>query len=113
MKIKTFDRKPVKVQVPEWADEDGFCDVWLKPLSGSELIAYCQSVGDHKIKNIRMELLLALSLVDEQGKPLFADVEEGESLLRRADPFVVAKLYSEAVEVSGLGEKAGEEAKKA
>lgn len=113
MKIKKFDRTPVKIEVPEWAEDDGSGGVaWLKPLCGSELVTYLQAVsGNHQ--NIRMELLLAICLVDESGKRLFADLAEGEEVLQGADPIVVTRLYSQAVEVSGLGEKGTEEAKKA
>lgn len=101
--LEAKDIETKEVEVPEWGGS-----VLVKGLGGAQRNAYEQSLIKGQGKNAKMNLdnamakLVALTVVDEKGKPLFsqADVEA----LGRKSGKALARVYAVASELSGLTE---------
>jgi hypothetical protein len=57
-------------------------------------------------------LIVAVTLCRPDGEPLFDDLEEGFKRTRAIDGDVLTEMYGHALRVTGLGERALEEAEK-
>ena len=94
------------VHVPEWGGS-----VIVQGMTAGQRDAFEASVAnleaDQKLANIRAKLV-ALSVVDEEGQPLFtmADVEE----LSQKSATAMDRIVGVAQQLSGLGAKAIEDA---
>ena len=83
------------LDVPEWPDADGNpTRVWFRPSLNlrqqQKILAL--SAQDKAAAAIAMPLILRA--LDEDGKPLFRQIELGE-IMRGVDPDVVARIVSE------------------
>jgi hypothetical protein len=104
------DVKYEDVLVPEWGPDKG---VRLKSLTGTERDNFEASSIIQKGSNARMNLvnmrarLLALCIVDANGKRMFADVEVNKLGQRNAN--VLERLFTKAQEMNGMTDKDVEE----
>ena len=95
--LSKFDRKPRKVDVPEWGGQ-----VHIAEISASDAESFFG-----KDKDFRMAGFLALCLVDEEGNRLFTDAQiEG---LGKKSAKVIRRLVEEAQDVNGFGGDAGKD----
>lgn len=107
--IAADDRETREVDVPEWGGT-----VKIRALSGWERDNYEKSImkfqGDRAVPDMANATakLLARCIVDDKGERLFTDKEIGD--LGRKSSQVMSRLYDVAAELSGLTEKAAEDA---
>lgn len=100
---KVEDLKTETVTVKEWD-----ADVILRTMSGREREAweydmYKRSNGGKnwdKLKGLKIDLL-ALTIVDENGKPIFND-DEGKEILGGKSPAVLDRLFEKSQKLNGL-----------
>lgn len=99
--LKVDDRQTRTVEVPEWGGA-----VLVRALSGAERDRYEQSLWEGKGANRRLNWtnarakLVAMSVVDEEGKPLFTqrDVEA----LGAKSAAALDRIFAVAQELSGV-----------
>jgi hypothetical protein len=91
--IHTRRRDVVTVQVPEWDGEVGIRRLDAVDLERTGMMSGVQP-DDVAIK------VLAASLCDADGEPLFGEADVRE--LEKADAVVVLKLFAECARVNGL-----------
>ncbi len=109
--LATDDATYEEVEIPNWGT------VRVRNLSGAgrdiymkHLLEY-QADGSQRIKSDDSEArLLALTLVDEEGKLWFPKVEEGVKALRQKSVGSLQKAFTAAMKLSGLEEEDMEEA---
>lgn len=108
--LEADDRKTESVDVPEWGGE-----VLVRALSGTERDSYEQSLvqlrkgGDAvpKLDNLRAKLV-ARTVVDEEGNLLFR--REDVNALGQKSAVALERVYNKAIELSGMGDSADEDA---
>jgi hypothetical protein len=93
------DRKPVKVEVPEWGG-----DVYLRVMTVADQVALSEDV---KPAEMPVQVLLHC-LVDETGTRLLEE-EDAEALAEEDFPLVL-RLFGAAAKLNGLTSKELEEA---
>lgn len=105
--LATDDAQYREVDVPGWGT------VRIRSLSGAGRDTYMKAIlqwqedGTSRVKTADAEAhLLALTLVDEEGKPWFSNVEEGVKVLREKNAASLQKAFFVAMELSGLQEEA-------
>ncbi len=97
-----------QVHVPEWGG-----DVLVRALTGAERDAFEQSIVDQRGKDTRMNLrnirakLVALTVVDGDGKRLFSDADA--KLLGQKSASALDKIFEVAQRLSGLRDEDVEE----
>lgn len=107
------DRKTKTVDVPEWGGQ-----VFVRSLTASERDTYEVGVAEdrkqrqdnplHKV-NMRARLA-ALTVCDEKGQRLFADIDAVE--LAKKNASVVDRIFDAAIELNAMGATAREVATK-
>jgi hypothetical protein len=100
-----------EVEVPHWGI------VRVRSLSGAGRDQYLRHAFDKTAEGSLVPKtedaearLLALTLVDEEGKPWFQDVEEGVRVLREKNAGSLQKAYFAALKLNSLAEGDLEEA---
>jgi hypothetical protein len=89
------------VSVPEWGGE-----VYVRALTGAERDAFEQSIVEQKGKSTKMNLqnmrakLVALTVVDEEGKRVFSDADA--KLLGQKSALALNRVFEVAQKLSGL-----------
>lgn len=89
------------VTVPEWGGE-----VYVRALTGAERDAFEQSIVEQKGKSTKMNLqnmrakLVALTVVDEEGKRVFSDADA--KLLGQKSALALNRVFEVAQKLSGL-----------
>jgi hypothetical protein len=89
------------VPVPEWNGE-----VYIKTLLGTERDQFEDAISDKKTRRTQ-EMLLVMTLCDENGKRLFDD-KDVEALAEKSS-LVTARLFEKAWDLNGFSAKAGEQ----
>ena len=90
--------------------DDGLDAIWLKPMTSQQRADFEVSiVGDGKKRNMQnlYARYVALSWVDEKGKPMGTPEEVGQL---RAD--FIAELFAKVQDLNGVSKEAQEEAGK-
>ena len=101
--LRASDLRTIRHYVAEWQGE-----VIIRSLSGTERDAFEQSLLDTKAKSTRVNLrnararLVALAVVDEEGKRLFSDFDV-EALGLKSGA-ALDGIYEKAAALSGIGE---------
>ena len=99
--LQAQDLPTERVVVPEWNGE-----VLVRALTGAERDAFEQSIVEQRGKSTRMNLqnlrakLVALTVVDEEGKRLFSD--EDAKLLGQKSAAALNRIFEVAQRLSGL-----------
>lgn len=99
--LQAQDLPTEDVEVPEWGGT-----VRVRALTGAERDAFEQSVVEMRGKSTRMNLknirakLVALTVVDEDGKRVFSD--EDAELLGRKSAAALNRVFEVAQRLSGL-----------
>jgi len=99
--LQIQDLPTERVFVPEWQGE-----VIVRALTGAERDAFEQSIVEQRGKSTRMNLknirakLVALTVVDEDGKRVFSD--EDAELLGRKSAAALNRVFEVAQRLSGL-----------
>lgn len=94
--LQADDLKKEKVEVPEWGGA-----VFVTTLTGSarELLE-AEMYSDKPDKNVRA-LFCALSIVDEQGEPLFTKADVGR--LSKKNWRALDRVFDKARELNAIG----------
>lgn len=91
------DLKPVEVEVPEWGGS-----VFIRPISAAESLQFIADNERNKDKGDSAVRLMVLSVVDEDGNPLFT---EGDLPKVREKSFrAIMRIQKEALKLNGLGD---------
>lgn len=99
--LQAQDLPTERVVVPEWNGE-----VLVRALTGAERDTFEQSIVEQRGKSTRMNLqnlrakLVALTVVDEEGKRLFSD--EDAKLLGQKSAAALNRIFEVAQRLSGL-----------
>lgn len=99
--LQAQDLPTERVVVPEWNGE-----VLVRALTGAERDTFEQSIVEQRGKSTRMNLqnlrakLVALTVVDEEGKRLFSD--EDAKLLGQKSAAALNRVFEVAQRLSGL-----------
>lgn len=94
------DRPIVEVEVPEWGGSVGMRSVTVSQRGEieSDLRAFsAKAPGALDVRRIHMKLV-ALSVCDAEGAPLFDSVER----VNEHNPDVIARLFNAALEANGF-----------
>lgn len=106
--LQAQDLPTERVVVPEWNGE-----VLVRALTGAERDTFEQSIVEQRGKSTRMNLqnlrakLVALTVVDEEGKRLFSD--EDAKLLGQKSAAALNRIFEVAQRLSGLRDEDVEE----
>ena len=96
------DANYIEIEVPSWGR------IRVRSLSGAGRDRYLQDIlqWEDGVATPKTEdseaLLLALTLVDEDGKLWFDNVEEGVNILRQKDVGALQTVFEAAMKLSGL-----------
>lgn len=106
------DRKPVPVNVPEWAEDGGEVPViGIRKLSGAERQELNKILGRDRIADVEIEQAAFIACVsDEAGKPLFT----ADDMANIGGKFggVIARIGRKALTINMFGKAAMEQAEK-
>lgn len=106
--LQAQDLPTVDVEVPEWGGT-----VRVRALTGAERDAFEQSIVEQRGKSTKMNLanlrakLVALTVVDEEGKRLFSDADA--KLLGQKSALALNRVFEVAQKLSGLSPEDVEE----
>jgi len=106
--LEAQDLQHEEVYIPEWGGS-----VRVRTLTGAERDAFEQSIVDQRGKDTRMNLrnirakLVALTVVDGDGKRLFSDADA--KLLGQKSASALDKIFEVAQRLSGLRDEDVEE----
>jgi hypothetical protein len=106
--LEAQDLQHEEVYIPEWGGS-----VRVRTLTGAERDAFEQSIVDQRGKDTRMNLrnirakLVALTVVDGDGKRLFSDADA--KLLGQKSASALDKIFDVAQRLSGLRDEDVEE----
>lgn len=101
------DRELVRVEVPEWGGH-----VFVRPLSGPEVIAYQAMLPDEdKDWTKSKAALAAMVAVDEDGNRIFADAD-AKRLAEEKNFWVVNRIGDAAADLNVLTAKAAKRLEK-
>ena len=100
------DFKYAEVECPEWGGT-----VRVRSLSGGQRAQITQRVNDKQLDELD-ELLTVMACVDEDGSRIFTNKDIAS--LKKKSAAVVTRIAKKVLEISGIGNEAGEvdEAKK-
>ena len=100
------DFKYAEVECPEWGGT-----VRVRSLSGGQRAQITQRVNDKQLDELD-ELLAVMACVDEDGSRIFTNKDIAS--LKKKSAAVVTRIAKKVLEISGIGNEAGEvdEAKK-
>ena len=100
------DFKYAEVDCPEWGGT-----VRVRSLSGGQRAQITQRVNDKQLDELD-ELLAVMACVDEDGSRIFTNKDIAS--LKKKSAAVVTRIAKKVLEISGIGNEAGEvdEAKK-
>jgi len=102
--LKVQDLKTEEVQVPEWGGS-----VLVRAMTGTERDNYEQTIVVQKGKDTRVNMrnarakLVALSVVDEQGRRLFSDADI--SALGNKSAAALQRVFDVATRLSGISDQ--------
>ena len=99
----------------EAADIEGFGRVYLRRQSGEDqwrLLTVQSELASKGRDRVPVAAYVAVVLLKSDGSPMFDDLEAGFQTLSRMDSTVLGRLYEHALRVTGLGERAVEDAEK-
>lgn len=84
-----------KIEVPEWGG-----DVYLRKLSAQAVEQL--GLADGKRDAATVAKTIAYSLTEEDGTPLYDDVEAGGAIFAQLDMATVARVFAECMRVNEL-----------
>jgi hypothetical protein len=98
-----FDAPGVQsVEVPEWGEEGKPLVIYWKPITLQEKQRLA-TVGMEQGMVVRLVEALIIKALDAEGNKLF-DLADKATLLRRADPEVVARIVTQMMASPGVKE---------
>ena len=94
------DFKYAEVECPEWGGT-----VRVRSLSGGQRAQITQRVNDKQLDELD-ELLAVMACVDEDGSRIFTNKDIAS--LKKKSAAVVTRIAKKVLEISGIGNEAGE-----